>query len=141
MSLLRDLQRAASPLPLSSRFIIWNGVAYGAVGALFVVWPGAVQALSLGPPFVGQEAGLIRVIGLTLAIIGWFYIFGGRTGGRQVVAASVVDRVVLVPLVLIPLAWSGVFPLVLGTFAVVDPVLGLCAWALLARDAPDRRDG
>ena len=46
----------------------------------------------------------MRVIGLTVAVIGWLYIFGGHSGARQFVAASVVDRLVFVPLVLIPLA-------------------------------------
>jgi hypothetical protein len=44
----------------------------------------------------------------------------------------VVDRLVLVPLVLIPTALAGVFPHVLLTFAVLDPALALVAWRLLA---------
>ena len=60
--------------------------------------------------FVGREAALVRILGMTVAIIGWFYLFGGRSGGRQVVAASVLDRIILVPLVLVPIAISGVFP-------------------------------
>jgi hypothetical protein len=71
---------------------------------------------------------------MAVAIIGWFYLFGGRSGGRQVVAASVLDRIILVPLVLIPLALAGVFPRLLLTFAVLDPLLGLVAWYLLARE-------
>lgn len=57
---------------------------------------------------------------MTVAIIGWFYVFGGRSGSRQIVAASVVDRIVLVPLVLVPIAVAGVFPALLGVFAVLD---------------------
>jgi hypothetical protein len=60
--------------------------------------------------FVGHEQGLIRVMGLTVVVIGWLYLFGGRSGARQIVAASVVDRLVFVPVVLIPLAIVGVFP-------------------------------
>ncbi len=70
---------------------------------------------------------------MTLALIGWFYFFGGRSGAKQIVAASVLDRIVLVPIVLIPIAISGVFPHTLGMFAVLDPVLGLVTWYLLAR--------
>ena len=41
-------------------------------------------------------------------VIGWLlYYVGGLSGGRRIVAASVLDRVVLVPLVLVPLAIAG----------------------------------
>ena len=71
--------------------------------------------------------------GVTLAVIGWLYFFGGRSGARQMVAASVVDRLVLVPAVLVPLAIAGVFPHLLVTFAILDPTLGIGAWLLLRR--------
>jgi hypothetical protein len=71
---------------------------------------------------------------MSVAVIGWFYFFGGRSGGRQVVAASVIDRIVLVPIVLIPIALAGVFPRLCWTFAVLDPLLGITAWYLLARE-------
>jgi hypothetical protein len=65
-------------------------------------------------------------------VIGWLYLFGGRAGARQIVAASVVDRLVLVPAVLVPLAIAGVFPHLLWTFAILDPALGIGAWAFAA---------
>jgi hypothetical protein len=104
------------------------------VGALLVVWPGVVQTLFRDPDFVGHEGGLIRVIGLTVVVIGWLYLFGGRSGARQVVAASVIDRLVFIPIVLLPLAITGVFPHLLMTFAVLDPSLAIGAWALLGRE-------
>jgi hypothetical protein len=66
-------------------------------------------------------------------VIGWLYLFGGLSGGRRIVAASVLDRIVLVPLVLIPLAIAGIFPHLLLAFAVLDPTLGIGAWLLLSR--------
>ena len=134
ISLFQILRESPGSLAPSSRFTVFNGVLYLCAGAVFLVWPGVVQTFLLGPPFEGREESLTRVLGMAVAIIGWFYIFGGRSGARQVVAASVLDRVVLVPLVLGPLALSGVFPAVLGAFAVLDPVLGLIAWYLLARE-------
>jgi hypothetical protein len=47
--------------------------------------------------FVGSEEGLMRMIGMTVAVIGWLYVFGGRSVARQFVVASVVDRLLLVP--------------------------------------------
>ena len=48
-------------------------------------------------------------------------------------AASVVDRLVLVPAVLVPLAIAGVFPHLLVTFAILDPTFGIGAWLFLGR--------
>jgi hypothetical protein len=134
MSLIADLKESPPTLSTSSKFTVLNGILYLAAGSLLMIWPGAVQTLFLDTDFVGREASLLRLLGMTLVIIGWFYLFGGRSGGRQVVAASVLDRIILVPLVLIPLAMAGVFPHLLFTFAILDPLLGLVAWYLLAQE-------
>jgi len=78
---------------------------------------------------------------MTVAILGWFYVFGGRSGGRQFVAATVLDRIILVPLVLVPAAASGVFPHTLMMFAVLDPVLALVAWRLLSTEVSTAAQG
>jgi len=75
----------------------------------------------------------MRVIGLTVVVIGWLYLFGGRSGARQIVAASVIDRLIFVPAVLIPVAMAGVFPHLLLTFAGFDALLAMGAWLLFAR--------
>jgi hypothetical protein len=137
MSLLADLLDAPANLSAASKFTSYCGVIYMASGLLLLAWPGAVQTLFLDPPFAGREEALLRVIGMTIAIVGWFYIFGGRTGGRQFVASTVLDRIVLVPLVLIPAAIAGVFPHTMLTFAMLDPVLALGAWYLLAKSRPN----
>lgn len=136
MSLLSDLMEAPARLSAASRFTIFCGVFYVAAGLQLLAWPGSVQVLFQEPDFTGHEAGLVRVIGMLIVIVGWLYAFGGRTGGRQFVAATVIDRVVLVPLVLVPTAMAGVLPHVMLTFAVLDPVLALVAWYLSSR-----RDG
>jgi hypothetical protein len=92
-----------------------------------------VQTIFRDAAFVGNEAALIRVVGMTVMVIGWLYLFGGLSGGRRIVAASVLDRVVLVPLVLVPVAIAGVFPHFFLGFAVLDPTLGIGAWLLLSR--------
>lgn len=110
-----------------------NGFIYLGGGALLIVWPGAVQTLFMDPAFVGHEAGFIRMVGLTLLVIGWYCLFGGRSGARQVVAASVVDRIVYVPAALVPRAISGVFAHLMLAFAILDPALAIGAWVLLGR--------
>jgi hypothetical protein len=62
------------------------------------------------------------------------FLFGGRSGARQFIVASVIDRLVFVPPVLVPLAIAGVFPrLFFLTFTIVDALLAVGAWTLLAR--------
>jgi hypothetical protein len=133
MSLINELLARPPTLSTPSRYTVMNGVIYLAAGALLVTWPGATQALFMDRAFVGDEQGLVRVIGLTVVVIGWLYLFGGRSGARQIVAASVIDRLVFVPAVLLPLAISGVFPHLLLTFAALDPALGIGAWVLFGR--------
>jgi uncharacterized protein YjeT (DUF2065 family) len=134
MSLMKNLLAKPPTLTTASKYTALNGVAYLAVGILLVVCPGATQTLFRDAAFVGHEEGLMRVIGLTIVVIGWLYVFGGRSGGRQIVAASVIDRLVFVPLVLVPLTIVGVFPHLLVTFAIFDASLAIGAWVLLGRE-------
>jgi len=131
MSFIEDLLAKPRTLSTGSRYAVANGTIYLALGILFIVWPGVVQAIFGDRAFVGDERGLFRVIGLTVVVIGWLYVFGGRSGGRQFSAASVIDRLIFVPVVLLPLATAGVFPHVLVAFTVLDMSLAVGAWALL----------
>jgi hypothetical protein len=133
MSYVTDLLDKPPSLSTASKYTAMNGVLYLATGGLLVAWPEVTQAIFMDAPFVGHEGALIRVIGLTLAVIGWLYLFGGRSGARQIVAASVVDRLVFVPAVLVPVALAGVFPHLLLSLAILDPLLAIGALALLAR--------
>jgi hypothetical protein len=135
MSYVTDLLEKPPNLSTSSKYTAMNGILYLATGGLLVAWPEVTQAIFMDAPFVGHEGALIRVIGLTLAVIGWLYLFGGRSGARQIVAASVLDRLVFVPAVLVPVALAGVFPHLLLTLAILDPLLAIGAWALLGRRA------
>lgn len=133
MSILAALKESPAPLSMASRFTWMCGAFYMASGALILCWPACAQVLMRDPDYAGHEARLVRVLGMCVLIIGWLYFFGGRSGGRQVVAATIFDRIVLVPLVLVPVALSGVLPHTLLMFAVVDPALAVIAWLLLSR--------
>ena len=134
MSLMKDLLAKPPALTTASKYTALNGVAYLVAGALLVVWPRVTQTLFMDPAFVGHEEALMRVIGLTIVVIGWFYLFGGRSGARQIVAASIIDRLMFVPVVLVPLAIAGVFPHLFFTFVIFDASLAVGAWALVGRE-------
>jgi hypothetical protein len=133
MSFFKGLLEKPAVLSAGSKYAVINGIIYLAFGLLFIVWPGVVQTVFMDRAFVGDEQGLIRVIGLTVIVIGWLYVFGGRTGGRQFSAASVVDRLVFVPVVLLPLAIAGVLPHMLVAFTILDMTLAVGAWLFLHR--------
>jgi hypothetical protein len=133
MSFMSDLQEKPSSLSAASKYTAMNGFIYLGLGALFILWPGAVQTLFMDAPFVSHEGALFRMLGLTIAVIGWLYLFGGRSGGRQVVAASVLDRWIIVPAVAVPVALSGVFPHAILAFALLDASLALGAWVISRR--------
>jgi hypothetical protein len=107
-----------------------NGVVYLAAGALLMVWPGAVQTLLFDAPFAAHEQGLFCALGMAVAVIGWLYLFGGRSGGRQFAACKVLDRCILVPIVCIPLAAAGVFPHTFLAFAFLDVALAVGIWVI-----------
>jgi hypothetical protein len=130
MSFSTDLWETPANLSRASQWTAMNGYIYLSLGALFIVWPGAVQTLFRDEPFAAHEEGLFRVIGMTVAVIGWLYLFGGRSGGRQIVPASVLDRWILVPAVGVSVALSGVFPHAILAFVLLDASLALGAWIL-----------
>jgi hypothetical protein len=133
MPLVRNLLERPAGLPLTSRYTVANGLLYLGGGALLVAWPGAAQTLFGDAAFVGHEEGLLRAMGMAVMVIGWLYVFGGRSGAIQFAACTVFDRTILVPLVLLPLALAGVFPHLMIAFTILDVALGVGAWRLLSR--------
>jgi hypothetical protein len=131
MSLMETLLERPANLSIASKYTAMNGIVYLSAGALLILWPGAVHAIFRDRAFVGDEQGLIRAMGMTVVVIGWLYLFAGRSGSRHAVAASVIDRLTIVPLVLLPLAAYGVFPHLFVLFALLDMSLGIGAWVLL----------
>ena len=134
MSFFSDLLEKPPNLSAASKYTVMNGVLYMGAGALLVVWPAAVQVLLRDPAFVGHEGALIRAMGLTVVVIGWLYVWGGRSGARQFVVSTVIDRIVFVPAVLLPLALAGVFPHLFVTFTILDVVLAIGALVLRSRE-------
>jgi hypothetical protein len=74
-SLAYDLLEKPANLPTASNYTALNGVIYLGIGVLLIVWPGVTQTIFMDADFVGLEGALIRVIGLTLVVIGGLYFF------------------------------------------------------------------
>src|SRR5262249_29422630 len=110
MSLISIAFEKLPNLTTASKFTVFNGFVYLGLGALLILWPVSPQQLLDEGAFVGAEQGLSRVLGMAVAISGYSLVIGGNSGGRQETAASVIDRLTIVPVVLIPSAVAGVFP-------------------------------
>lgn len=134
MSFFSDLLEKPADLSAESKWAVINGYMYLALGGLFIFWPGSVQAIMMDRPFVGDEGAIFRVTGAALAVIGWLYVFGGRSGARQISPAGILDRLVLIPGVLVPVALSGVFPHTLFAMAILDPTLAVIALLIRNRE-------
>lgn len=128
-----------SPSALS-RYTFWNGAMYVVVGAALYLAPDMVRRLLLMMPFSGHEEGYLRLLGVTVAIIGWFYVFGARTRADSFALATVADRIA-VPALLLPLYLTGQVPAgPIFAFALLDPLLALGAYLIWRRQhaAPQR---
>lgn len=134
MSLISLVLEKPPILTTASKYTVFNGFVYVTLGVLLILWPGAIQTVFRERAFVGDEQGLMRVIGFVVLLIGYYLVIGGRSGSRQATAASVIDRITIVPLVLLPIAISGVFPHFLITVVIVDFCLAVSTWMLLRAD-------
>ena len=115
--------RPKEPWTPLARYTTVNGVLYVLLGL----------ALYVGPwvgwnPQAEVDVGSGQLQGISIAVIGWFYIFGARTNRDSFGLATVADRLAL-PVLLLPLVltgaveWTRVLPL-----AIIDPILGVGAW-------------
>jgi hypothetical protein len=122
-----------------SRYIVANGLLYMAIGACIYLAPSAwLERVFFLPPLTPLEQGLLRALGSVAAIIGWFYVMGGRTRAASFCLATVADRL-LVPFLFVPLWALGLGPPVLVfSFAILDPVLAIGAYVIWRKEVASR---
>lgn len=131
MSFFQTLWASGPATPLS-RYITWNGLLYVVSGALVYAWPEVTQLLG-ADDFQAGEAGLVRILGFVMAVIGWFYLMGARTRADSFGLATVVDRLIVPFFLLAPVVAGAVDAGLVVPFAILDPVLGLGALAVWLR--------
>lgn len=126
------------PLTPLARYTQANGLLYLALGFVVYAWP-EVMSLVGAHPLEGQEPALYRMLGLSVAIIGWFYVIGGRTNRDSFGLATFADRI-LVPFFALPLVLAGhVDPMLVLPVAILDPLLGIGAFLIWKRQSSPRR--
>jgi hypothetical protein len=129
--LIQALVEKSATRSTASRFTAISGLFYVGMGLTICAAPTLVPVLFFEPTFTGREGGLFRLVGWMMAVVGWLLWIGGRTGARSFVAAGITARLA-VPLLVVPLALTGVFPHMMYVFGVLDPVSALVTWRLLS---------
>lgn len=123
----------APPATPLGRYTQANGLLYAVMGLTLFAFPGIFVTLG-ADEFEAGEEGLVRALAFVLVVIGWFYVMGGRTAADSFGLATVVDRVLVVPAFLVPLALTDtVDPWIVLPIAILDPLLGLGALAIWHR--------
>ena len=133
------LETPAGPPSTLSRYIFWNGALYLLLGATLYLVPEIARKLLFMEPFAGREEGYMRLVGVAVAVIGWFYVFGARTRADSFAMSTVGDRIA-VPVLLLPLYFTG--QLEAGpvfAFALLDPLLALGAYLIWRRQSETQR--
>ncbi|MEC7984308.1 MAG: hypothetical protein VX278_04040 [Myxococcota bacterium] len=118
------------PNSAKTRLIVFTelcGYAYGFIGATFFFLPHLQVQMGMLPPYQGQEEGMVRLLGLTLGIIGYFYVFGARTHARSFCLSTVVDRLLVPFLLAFVFLVSDVALMLILPLAVLDPLLAITA--------------
>ena len=133
MSPIKIAREKPAHLTTASKYTVFNGFVYFGLGVLLILWPGSVQTLLGERAYVGDEQSLFRAMGMAVSIIGYYLLVGGHSGSRQTTAASVIDRLTIVPLVLLPLVMEGVFPRFFVAVVIVDVSLAISTWVILNR--------
>jgi hypothetical protein len=104
------------------------------VGAGLFVAPQSMLELQFRVPLRGYEVGLSNALGMTLLVIGFFYVMGARTGRASFGLATVVDRA-FVPFLLGSLLLRDlVAPMMVVPFMILDPVLALGAFLIWRKE-------
>ena|ERR1041384_2536800 len=127
---------AERPTKLSrlARYTVWNGVFYMVVGAGLFVAPQSILELQFRVPLRGYESSLSNALGMTLLVIGFFYVMGARTGRASFGLATVVDRS-FVPFLLGSLLLRNlVAPMMVVPFMILDPILALGAFLIWRKE-------
>jgi len=123
---LATVRAAPKDRSRASRLTSAQGVFYAAVGVALTLAPSNLLALVNGMP--ADEQGMVRMSGVLIVIIGWFYFMGGRTGAPSFALATVVDRLA------IPFALGGLVLFadvslqLVAPIIVLDPILAAMVW-------------
>ena len=89
------------------------------------------------PAYQGQEEALLRFVGMSLGLIGYFYIFGARTNVKSFGLSTIVDRLLVPFLILFVFSVSEINLVLVLPLAILDPTLAVVAYILWKKDESD----
>lgn len=111
-------------------WLVVQGILYMSFGVFSLVLAPIVPIVFVMPTVTTPtEMGLLRVLGIALMVVGYFYIQGGRNKGDSVAwfaSSTTVHRFTFVPVcfILVAVLTPAIMNLCIA-MAVLDPVLAL----------------
>lgn len=131
-SIFQAMLAPAPPATPLSRFTAFTGLFNLPIGLLLLVYP---QALELtGYPPIGDAAGPLRGVGICVVYISCFYLAVARSRFAPAALATVVARIFLGPLMILPLVFLKLMHPLLGIpLMISDLVMGAIMWVIWAR--------
>ena len=121
---LIDLWKRPAKLSPLAMYIVSNGLLYGFMGLGLYAAPASILKMLTGP---SGDVGTLRVMGMMLGFIGWFYVMGGRTGATSFALSTVVDRLSILVFLGALVALGDVQLHMVAPFMILDPLLAVGA--------------
>ena len=83
------------------KFLEINGWIYFLVGLLYFLFPQLPTLINIHPALEGNDSGWVRYFGFMGLAMGYYFVFMGRSQSYSLAVATVLSRVLFVPLALI----------------------------------------
>lgn len=132
-----SIHRPEPSFSSTSIYLILQGCTYLLAGLLALFVPNVVPLL-LFFDFKAGQASMMRLVGVVLLVVGYFYIQGGRgsTSTAEWIASSAVHDRLLIPFILMPLGiLDQDVPLNLCIiFSVLDSVFALTTYLVWRKE-------
>eukprot|EP00931_Biecheleriopsis_adriatica_P047964 TRINITY_DN27694_c0_g1_i1.p1 TRINITY_DN27694_c0_g1~~TRINITY_DN27694_c0_g1_i1.p1 ORF type:complete len:195 (-),score=28.44 TRINITY_DN27694_c0_g1_i1:209-739(-) len=116
------LSRNSKPLSATHRFLFLQGLLYIFIGMCFLLVPKLFCMLLL--TFIDDaESKMLMVCGVTVVVIGYFYMQCARSNTEHTVMDTTFDRLTLVPALMVFCMLCGCRSRICLAFIILDPVL------------------
>lgn len=123
----------SEPLSTTSKFLLAQGCMYSAIGLNALLAPDLFAKIHMFE--IEGDSAPWRLLGMAVSVIGYFYIMSARINSRYFATTTVLDRVVLCPVMIVMGSYLGGPPLLCYVFAFVDALFAiLTSMSIVADD-------
>uniref|UniRef100_A0A7S4IAJ8 Uncharacterized protein n=1 Tax=Odontella aurita TaxID=265563 RepID=A0A7S4IAJ8_9STRA len=121
----------SEPLSKTSKFLMAQGCIYAVMGLNFLLVPELFAKLFMFE--ITGDSAPWRLLGMEVSVISYFYIMSARANSRYFATTTVLDRVVLCP-VLVLATYVGAPPLLCYSCAFLELLLAILTSMSISAD-------